>query len=241
MNERFSNQIKDMKFILSRTNDYEHHSRKWILGYGILFWLATRLLAVVMILTCTAIYNKFGINPEQLTKFGGEPTNVKSIFSACYGVMMLLLIAPVLEECIFRLGLSFKKWQIAIALAAIPAYILFQRLGRISLSAILIFTAVAIALFCIVYFTTSQKFWDRMKLRYFKSAIWTTSILFGLTHLVAFSHLTIELLPYMLCVIAVPFFAGCAIAYYRVNLGFWWAVGLHIFNNLPAIAMIATL
>lgn len=54
----------------------------------------------------------------------------------------------------------------------------------------------------------------------------------------AFTTWSIEMVPYMLCIIAVPFFGGCAITYYRINLGFWWGVGLHIFNNLPAIAML---
>lgn len=34
------------------------------------------------------------------------------------------------------------------------------------------------------------------------------------------------------------FFAGCAITYYRINLGFWWGVGLHVFNNLPGIIIL---
>lgn len=230
-----------MKFILSRTRDYEHHSKKWILGYGLLFWFITRLLAVLLMLSCTAIYNSFGINPEQLTSFGGDPTQVKSVFSTGYGVVMLLLIAPLLEECIFRLGLSFKKWQIAIGLAAIPAYVLFQGIGRMSVTKGLILAAAAILIFCLIYFLTSQKFWTGCKSRYFHPAIWLTAISFGLIHLIAFSNHDITLLPYMLCMITVPFFAGCAITYYRLNLGFWWGTALHIFNNLPAILILTTL
>ena len=28
---------------------------------------------------------------------------------------------------------------------------------------------------------------------------------------------------------------------YRINLGFWWGVGMHIFNNLPAIVLLISL
>ena len=192
-------------------------------------------------LACTAIYNRFGIDPEQITKFGGDPTTVKSVFSVGYGILMVLAIAPVLEECIFRLGLSFKKWQIAIAFAAIPTYFILQRLKVIVLWDAIIYAGCAIAGFCLIYFLTSQKFWDKLRDKYFRTAVWITSIAFGLVHLIAFSPFSPELLPYMLCVITVPFFAGCAITYYRVNLGFWWGVGLHIFNNLPAIAMLASM
>lgn len=236
-----SNNSITMKFILSRTKDYENHSKKWVIGYGLLFWLITRIIAVMLVLACTLIYNKCGIYPEQMTKFVGNPTNVNSVFSAGYGLLMISVIAPILEECIFRLGLSFKKWQIALAVSAIPTYILFQRLNTISLKEGLIYAASAIVLFSLVYCFSSQKMWDRLRHGYFNSAVWITSIAFGLLHLIAFSPFSLMLLPYMLCVITVPFFAGCAITYYRVNLGFWWGVGLHIFNNLPAIVMIASL
>lgn len=230
-----------MKFILSRTNDYETRSKKWILGYGLLFWLISRIFAVILLLACTAIYNSLGINPESLTSFGGDPANVKSVFSFGYGFMVILLIAPVLEECIFRLGLSLKKLHISIAAAAIPAYMLFQGMGKIPLPKVLILAGAAFLAFCMVYFLTSQKFWDRQKHRYFKYTVWLTSIAFGLIHLIAFSNHILTLLPYMLCVITVPFLAGCAITYYRLNLGFWWGVGLHIFNNLPGIIMMSAL
>lgn len=230
-----------MKFILSRTTDYKFHSKKWIIGYGLLFWLITRILAVLLMSVCIAIYSNCGIDPQLLTKFGGNPTTVKSVFSVGYGILMVLVIAPVLEECIFRLGLSFKKWQIAIAAAAIPVYILFQRLRTMSMFDGILYVAIAIILFCLVYSLPTQKWFNHLKKKFFKSAVWITSIAFGLLHLIAFSYFSLELLPYMLCVIAIPFFAGCAITYYRVNLGFWWGVALHIFNNLPAIAMIVSL
>lgn len=227
-----------MKFILSRCNDYELHSKKWIIGYGLLFWLITRIIAVLLMLLCLAVYKGFGINPENLTEFGGNPTTVKSVFSVGYGVAMVLLIAPLLEECIFRLGLSFKRWQIAVAVAAIPAYLLFQGLRTLSIATGAVYGCIAVAAFCVIYFSTSQKFWTLMRRKYFCTSVWISAIAFGLVHLIAFSNFTLELLPYMLCVITVPFFAGCAITYYRVNLGFWWGVGLHTFNNLPAILMI---
>lgn len=229
-----------MKFILSRTNDFESHSKKWIVGYGLLFWLVTRLLAVVMMMVCTAIYGIVGIDPDQLTKFGGDPVTVRSVFSVGYGLLMVLIIAPLLEESIFRLGLSFRKWQIAVAAAAIPAYLLSQWVSRMSVTGILAYAGIAAAVFCVIYFLTSQKFWTDVKRNHFKSAVWLSAITFGLIHLIAFSNFSIALLPYMLCVISIPFFAGCAITYYRVNLGFWPGVGLHIFNNLPAIVMLVS-
>lgn len=230
-----------MKFILSRTNDFENHSKKWIVGYGLLFWLVTRLIAFGLVIGCVAIYNAYGLNPEEMTKFSGDPGTAKSLGSPIYVFLTACLLAPLLEECIFRLGLSFKRWQVALAAAAIPTYILWQRFNILNASSIVIYAVGIIGVFCLIYFLTSDSFWRKQKSMYYKPMIWLSAIAFGLIHLIAFSNYSITLLPYMLCLVSVPFFAGCAITYYRVNLGFWWGVGLHIFNNLPAVAVLLTM
>ena len=73
-----------MKFILSRTNDYEVHSKKWIVGYGLLFWLISRVVSMLLIIVCVAVYNTCGINPETLTKFAGDPETAKNLGSITY-------------------------------------------------------------------------------------------------------------------------------------------------------------
>ena len=227
-----------MKFILSRTNDFENHSKKWIVGYGLLFWLVSRLVAFGLVMGCVAIYNTYGLNPEEMTKFSGDPETAKSLGTPIYVFITVCLIAPLLEECIFRLGLSFKRWQVALAAAAIPTYILWQRFIILSVSSVVTYSVAIIGVFCLIYFLTSNSFWKEQKTMYYKPMIWLTAIGFGLIHLIAFSNYSLTLLPYMLCLVSVPFFAGCAITYYRVNLGFWWGVGLHIFNNLPAAVVL---
>ena len=226
-----------MKFILSRTKDYRTHSKKWIVGRGLLFWLITRIIAMLLLMGCIAIYNAYGINPEDLTKFAGSPEKAKTIGSLTYALLTIGLAAPIFEEAIFRLGLSFEKWQIALAVSAIPAYLMWQRIssGNLTIAGAAIYLFGIFAVFCLIFFLTTDNFWQRQKQLYYRSTVWISAIAFGLIHLIAFTSYSWMLLPYMLCVITVPFFAGCAITYYRVNLGFWWGVGLHIFNNLPAI------
>lgn len=98
-----------------------------------------------------------------------------------------------------------------------------------------------VVFFSAIYFFTTDSFWNSQKKKYYKSSIYVTAIAFGLLHLIAFSNYDYTLIPYMLCIISVPFFGGCAITYYRVNLGFWWGVGLHIFNNIPAIIVMLSI
>lgn len=224
-----------MKFIISRTDDYKSRSKKWIIGYGLLFWLISRIVAMLLMTASIALYNAFGINPEAATKFVGDPETAKTLGSLMFVLATVCIIAPLLEECIFRLGLSFKKWQVALGVASIPAYILWQIYNSLSFVAVSLYIIAIAAAFFLVYYLTTDAFWERLKEQYYKPAIWISTIAFGLIHLIAFSDYSLTLLPYMLCVISVPFFAGCAITYYRINLGFWWGVGLHIFNNIPAV------
>lgn len=225
-----------MKFILSRINDCEKHSKKWVVGHGLLFWLISRIFAAVLLIGCVATYKSLGMDPETMTKFAGSPSSGKALGNAfIFSLLTISLMAPLMEECIFRLGLSFKKWHIAIAAASVPAYLLWQHCRHLTILGIVIYIAAITAAFCLVYFLTTDTFWQKLKQTYYKSAIWGTAIAFGLIHLIAFTNYSLELIPYMLCVISVPFFAGCAITYYRVNLGFWWGVALHIFNNIPGI------
>lgn len=226
-----------MEFILSRTEDCRTHSKKWIIGYGLLFWLISRIVAMCLVIGCVAIYNACGLNPETMTKFSGDPETAKMLGSTVYILLTACLMAPLFEEAIFRLGLSFKRWQVALAFAAIPSYIMWQRIVSMSLTSALMYVGVIIAAFAVIYFLTSDAMWQKWKTKYYKPMIWLSAVTFGLIHLIAFSQYSLVLLPYMLCVISVPFFGGCAITYYRINLGFWWGVGLHIFNNLPAILL----
>lgn len=230
-----------MKFILSRTDDFRIHSKKWVVGYGLLFWLISRIVAMLLIIGCTAIYKTCGIDPESQTSFVGNPETAKTIGSTVYVLMTVSIVAPLLEECIFRLGLSFRRWQVALAASAISAYMLWQHIYSHSIAYVAICAFAMAALFSAIYFFTTDPFWNSQKKKYYKPSIYVTAIAFGILHLIAFSNYDYTLIPYMLLVISVPFFAGCAITYYRVNLGFWWGVGLHIFNNLPAIVVMLSI
>lgn len=220
------------KFILNRTDDCAYHSTWWILGYALLFWLVSRIVAMGLVMGCTAIYASFGINPESLMAFAGDPNVARGLGERWKMLLTVALLAPVIEECVFRLGLSFKRWQVALALAFIPIMAMYSHWQWTST---LISIGIGALIFGIVFFCTRRTDWDALKGRWLVPAIWITSILFGLVHLLAFKGLTLELLPYALCFICIPMFGGFSCAYLRVNISFPAAVAFHIFNNLPAI------
>lgn len=226
------------KFILSRTDDYLTRSKAWILGYAFLFWLVTRIIAAATLAACIAIYGSAGISPESLTAFGGSPDQFVKIGSPAFVLFSVLVVAPVLEEGLFRLGLSFKKWQVALAAALIPIAVLWQYMWVFRAWQCALCLVLAAAVFCGIYFGTRQAMWSRLRSRHLVAASWLTAAAFGALHLMAFSTLSWSLLPYCLCVVLIPFFGGCACTYLRVNLGFWWGVAMHVFNNLPAVMVL---
>lgn len=224
-----------MKFILSRNEDYSIHSKKWMVGYAFLFWLISRIVAMIIMGICLFAYDRYGINPRDLTNFGGDPTVALSTRGLLRALLMTALIAPVFEELLFRFGLSFRKFAVGVSLACVALFPAFSHNNTATPTMWLVSCAIAIAIFCCIYFATKEEFWQRKKENWQALAIWFTSIAFGLVHLCAFSSLSWMLLPYALATCLIPFFAGCSCAYLRVNLGFGWGVAMHIFNNVPGI------
>lgn len=227
-----------MKIILTRVNDAKKYSWKWVIGYALLFWLTTKILSVLLVSGCTVIYEHLGYDKRMLPEFGGVPQGLNTTGRLLYTLAKVGIIVPLLGELVFRLGLSFKKWQVALGLASIPIYICWAYDQMQTILSGCLYVIAAIAIFFIIDKCTTQEFWDGLKSKWLIPAMWITSIAFGLVQFHSFSFMTVALLPYALCMISSIFFLGCACAYLRVNLGFWWGLGLHVFNNIPGMLTI---
>ncbi|MDE5871622.1 MAG: CPBP family intramembrane metalloprotease [Muribaculaceae bacterium] len=224
-----------MKIILSRVDDAKKYSKKWVIGYALLFWLTTRILSVLLVVGCTMIYEHLGYDKEMFPTFGGVPQGVNTIGRLLFSIAKVAIIVPLLGELVFRLGLSFKKWQVSLGLASIPVYIAWSYTHPESLGGAVVYAIIAIAVYFTVDRCITQKYLDNLKSKWLVAAMWITSLAFGLVHLHAFSFLTWGLLPYALCMVSSTFFMGCACAYLRVNIGFWWGFGMHVFSNIPGL------
>ena len=101
-----------MKFILNRTNDRATMPKKRILLLAIAWFVVLFLISAAIIIGMTMIYRGMGVDPDQLTNFGGHFINFMD--RPFWYISMILLIAPVVEEIIFRLGLSFNRQTAAL-------------------------------------------------------------------------------------------------------------------------------
>lgn len=227
------------KFILNRPDDYLSLSKKKIIGTTLKWFVILMLGAVLLRIVCFAIYMSLGVNPMELTKFGGDPTNYMG--KASWKILLrLMIIAPLAEEVMFRLGLSFKRKIVALWIGLLPVVCAYY-MHKCKVWYILLGLAIAGALiyWMISHFTTDDK-WKEWRQKYIIPAMWISSIGFGLLHFRAFSVLNWQVFPFALATILVPMVGGCAITYARVNLGFWWGVLLHCIINVPPVLIIAS-
>lgn len=227
------------KFILNRPDDYLSLSKKQIIGKAFLWLVILVFCAGLLRIACVAIYTSMGINPMELTKFGGDPTNYMG--KASWKLFLkLMIIAPLAEEIMFRLGLSFKRQTVALWLGLLPIVCAYY-MHKCHVWYILLGLAAvgAVIYWLICRFTTDEQ-WKEWRRKYIIPAMWISAIGFGLLHLRAFSVLNRQVFPFALATILIPMAGGCAITYARVNLGFWWSVLLHCIINIPSVLLIAS-
>ena len=94
--------MKRPKFILNRTDDYLHHSKKWMIGHALLFYVASIFCFVALQMVCSYIYGLFGVSPESLTKFGGDPQYQIQKKSTLEFLLSVLLVAPLCTAFSFK-------------------------------------------------------------------------------------------------------------------------------------------
>lgn len=227
-----------MKFILNSTHDWATMPRKKIILKTTVWFILLTVAGIFAAILCQMAYMSQGIDPTQLTQFGGHVTT-RMDNPIGQTVLLLIVIAPIAEEIIFRLGVSLKRRAVALWAGLLPVTIaayLLDAYSNWTVMAVTI-TAGAILYWLVMRFTTDEQ-WDRWRAKYLRPAMWVSAIGFGLIHLKAFSVITWMLLPYCLVTILRPGLVGCAITYARVNLGFWWGVLFHIINNVPAVLVL---
>ena len=227
-----------MKFIINRTNDWATMPKSKIFGLALAWFIAMFIISAIIIVIVNSIYNSMGIDPSKLTQFGGDVSTHKDK-PLLRTVLLLLLIAPIAEEIIFRLGVSLKRQVVALWAGLLPvtlAAYLFEAYSNWMVMAATIITG-AVLFWLVMHFTTDEQ-WDRWRAKYLRLAMWVSVIGFGLIHLKAFSVLTWGLAPYCLAMCLRPGLVACPITYARVNLGFWWGVFFHIANNVPAVLLL---
>ena len=108
-------------FILNRTDERNTKSVSGILLYAALFFIVTRIAAMLLQKSGAALY-EWGWGLDAAGMLGARTPESMVSEMGWRAVPHVLLLAPFVEECAFRLGLSFRRWHIAAGLGALAYF-----------------------------------------------------------------------------------------------------------------------
>ena len=154
-------------------------------------------------------------------------------------IMVSILIAPVLEEMGFRLGLVLRPAYMAISIGTLcyifsPGPVLFfsqsfwlqpawwLRLGG----------GITVGAACYWIFKRTDRL-PQLGRKHYAVIFYMSVLIFGFIHLLNQSEMTLYKLIIAPVAVFIQITSGAFFGYIRVRYGFWQAVTIHILNNAP--------
>lgn len=177
------------------------------------------ILAIVFI-----ILKNCGIKVDNKTNY----SNLYNNFGK-YTLLIVGFIAPIVEECIFRLPLSFKKRDLFFSLVVILFLVVYNFYSKnIIFLLILIFL-----MFFIFYFTMrhTQEYFDKIKTLYGNYILYSSILVFTILHITNIEYFELKLLPIYILLQIPVLFLGIFFTYTRMKLGLIYSILLHSLVN----------
>lgn len=230
-----------MKPLLNRTGERATLTTRRILLNALIYFAVTRVATMLLIgvatVWCIGIKD---FNPMEQLRFAGSLQQL----AAGEGPMLmkvglLLLFAPLVEELAFRLGLSFRRRDVAVGAGAMALFLVSQALRLAGLGYTWLWALpFGVAAGIWMWRRTAAVDFDALRKRWLVVSMYASAALFGLAHLFAMPGLTWGLLPFALLICLMLFFAGATFTYLRVNLGFGWGLLAHMVSNLAVVMLL---
>lgn len=212
------------------TSDYNYNAysvKQKLALFGRLLFLnfIITIIAIVFLIIEKHILNKFGIEIKNLPIDKGN----------YYEPLICIFAAPLLEELVFRLPLSFRKRDINIAyLVLIGAIIINLNIFDTDIKRRMISFSLLFLSTLPLYFLdkVQEKSLEKIKNNYGKYIVWGSIVFFSCAHISNIDNFELKLLPvYLINLFPIFSFAMFA-SFCRLKLGFLYGVLLHICNNL---------
>ena len=233
-NHKYLNEFKNI-WILTKSGFLTKENRNLketiFLGfklYGILILLKAFCFGLSYFLDYYGIFEM----PKHIT--GEKLRN----YSPTLKILMIVIIAPIIEELTYRIGLIYSKQNLTITVIGISYFILKNTFELKRFLCMIIACALAIVL----YFGLKKinddllsKFWKNNR----RKILYGFLLIFGLPHLVNY-ELTTKLLIFSPIVILPHIVAGFIYSYARLSSGIILAICIHSLNNgiVPLILLI---
>ncbi|WDF54877.1 CPBP family intramembrane glutamic endopeptidase [Mucilaginibacter sp. KACC 22063] len=156
-------------------------------------------------------------------------------------IWVAALLAPIIEEVVFRLWLSFKKRDIVISLTLISLLIAVKLNGhhiyQLQVDEIIKLLGIATLSGIIILFLSRRIPTVEITNLAFKSIYWISCALFGLLHITNFGTFNWKIAW------AYPFFVipqlllGCILGFIRIKDGLIWAIMVHCLVNFILVKL----
>jgi membrane protease YdiL (CAAX protease family) len=221
----FRNDSNSLKIISTTKSKIDHFICAFFINLFITF-----LLSLLLSVINSYLIKNYTVNMLLLRK-----SNVQNIQSLINLNIIFCLIAPLFEEILFRLWLSFKKRDLFIFIF-ILSYFIFSKISNVSVYAFyinktslnnLLYSLLITSLFFIYFNSKFYKISVRTKFNFYI----ISSICFGLIHIVNFLPLRLSIIWVYPLFILPQLFSGIILGYIRVKNGFIWSLLLHICIN----------
>jgi membrane protease YdiL (CAAX protease family) len=218
MNEIFRQEYHYLKQIFHHNRIQKFKGNNW----GKAFLVLGPYLVIDLFLGISSWYGLIWLFPviEE-----AEHYQIETITEA---IIIGVILAPFLEETMFRLFLKFSRarFNVSFFLIALFSFAFSKVVGFLMLGLWLIF---AISLLYRRYYISIQYFWLKNRVAVF----WLIVLFFGLIHL---DNYDLEMIPwYLYFPTVIPqLIGGVFLGIVRIRFGFMWAVLLHASYNLVA-------
>lgn len=156
-------------------------------------------------------------------------------------VILVVLIAPVVEELIFRLPLRFNKVNLLLSATLLSVWML-----RGDYKAVLIVASVVVAVVGFLLFYPKlgvsrylEKFWEK----HYGIVFYFFSALFALMHILNYTNIVFPQGLFVLWMVMPQFALGVMAGYLRVRYdkGLFFGMAVHAINNLVAVVPVLLL
>jgi len=210
-------------------NDKERLSKNEIIIKGILFYIKSILILIPLILLMIGILNLFNINTESLKYLVASDIKEFRTKGVLYMLFIVVCFGPFFEELTFRLGLSFKRKHISISTAAL-VYLIGSFLSDTGYFDYIQYKFPVAVLAGLLVYILHQQIFDSIQRKYGRLIIWISILFFGFLHVLNFDIVAdIWPLYFIMCLPQVAM--GIVLVYYRLNLGFLYALAFHVVLN----------
>ncbi|HBX46351.1 hypothetical protein [Limibacterium fermenti] len=209
-------------------SDKKRLPKKKIIAKGISFYLLALFLVLVSLGLLYFILKLTDIDTHQF-----QPVDSKTL-KISDSIWFIVLIGPIMEEIGFRLGLSFRKRDMMVSFPVF-VFIAMSIFSGDYLHFLIPKIGVSILLFLFIYLLPEHLF-GKYKIKYGSKIIIGMTFLFALAHLVNFK-LNMVFLPIYLLLCLPQLIMGMTFTYFRLNLGFLYAISAHILINSLSVLL----